>query len=86
MAAANEFSAARQEASIASGQSDLSLCLADDLLNGVNEIAEFLGQKPRRVLYLVEQEQIPFFRLGKRIHARKSELAAVFSAAGAGQK
>jgi hypothetical protein len=54
--------------------------LADDLLSGIRQIAEYLGESERRTEYLVERNLIPVFRLGKRINARKSELAAALTA------
>ena len=48
--------------------------LADDLLTGVPEIADYLGEYRRRVYNLVERDRIPAFRVGTRWHARKSQL------------
>lgn len=48
--------------------------LAEDVLDGVKEIAAFIGKSERATFHLVAAGQIPVFRLGKRIHARKSEL------------
>jgi phage terminase Nu1 subunit (DNA packaging protein) len=50
--------------------------LATDILVGAEEIADFLGWKPRRVRYLAEQGELPVFRVGhgQTLHARKSTL------------
>jgi hypothetical protein len=53
--------------------------LADDVLDGAEAIAEFLfgdRTKRRRVYDLVERRELPVFRLGSNIHARKSTLLA----------
>jgi hypothetical protein len=51
--------------------------LADDILTGADEIAEFLfGSKEsrRKVYYLAECSRLPIFRLGSVLCARKSVL------------
>jgi hypothetical protein len=48
--------------------------LADDLLNGAEEIAIFLGWPTRRVFYLLERGRIPGFKIGAKWHARRSTL------------
>ena len=48
--------------------------LADDLLEGADEIAAFMGWNRRRVFYADERKLIPIFRLGNRLSARKSTL------------
>ena len=53
--------------------------LAEDLLDGADEIAAFLGWKPRRVFYAVEREQIPVTRSGKRIIGSKTKLRRHFA-------
>ncbi len=53
--------------------------LSADLLDGAGEIAEFMfGDKKhrRRVYHFIHAGQIPVFRLGDRICARKSVLIA----------
>lgn len=55
--------------------------LANDVLDGVKEIAEFIGKSERATFHLVHQGAIPVFRLGKKIHARKSQLEAALRAA-----
>ncbi len=51
--------------------------LADDLLRGADEIAEFIfGNKAgrRKIYYLAECTRIPVFRLGSMLCARRSVL------------
>ena len=50
--------------------------LADDVLKGAREIGEFLGMSERRVYWLLENNQIPAFKLGTSWYARKSKLMA----------
>ena len=40
--------------------------LADDLLSGVNAIAEFIGESRRRTYYLLEGRRLPAGKLGDR--------------------
>jgi len=55
--------------------------LADDILDGVKEIAAFIGKSERATFHLIHENRLPVFRLGKKIHARKTELEAAFRAA-----
>ncbi len=48
--------------------------LADDLLEGADAIATFMGWNRRRVYYAAERNLIPIFRVGNRLSARKSTL------------
>jgi len=51
--------------------------LADDLLRGADEIAEFIFGTPesrRKVYYLAECCRLPVFRLGSMLCARRSIL------------
>jgi hypothetical protein len=48
--------------------------LSDDILAGVHEIAEFIGKSERATYHLAANGSLPVFRIGKKIHARKSEL------------
>ena len=50
--------------------------LAEDILDGAEAIAQFLGCKPRRVFYLHETGKLPTFKLGNRICGRKSTFRA----------
>lgn len=45
-----------------------------DLLSGAEDIAAFMGIKPRRVYHLAENNQLPVFRLGATICARRSTI------------
>jgi hypothetical protein len=54
-------------------------CLADDLLHGGDAIAVFIwgdANKRRRVYHLAETAQLPVFRMGATLCARKSRLLA----------
>ena len=48
--------------------------LADDLLQGADEIADHMGPNwnRRRVYYVFERKLLPIFRLGNRLCMRKS--------------
>ena len=48
--------------------------LADDLLEGADEIGAFIRKSPRQTYYLAGRGEIPVFYIGKILHARKSEL------------
>ena len=48
--------------------------LADDLLDGADQIADYTGWSRRRVFYLLEKGLIPALKVGKRWTARKSSL------------
>src|ERR1700733_14258398 len=52
--------------------------LANDLLRGADEIAEFLfgtsASGRRKIYYLAECTKIPIFRIGSVLHARRSVL------------
>jgi hypothetical protein len=53
--------------------------LADDLLRGADQIADFLFGEPgqrRKVYYLAETSRLPVFRLGSKLCARRSVLIA----------
>jgi hypothetical protein len=53
--------------------------LAEDLLHGADEIAEFIFGKRggrRKVYYLAECARLPCFRLGSMLCARKSVITA----------
>ncbi len=56
--------------------------LAADILRGARAIGEYTGLPTRQVFYLVEKNELPVFRLGKIICARKSELRRELSAEG----
>ena len=48
--------------------------LADDLLNGGPEIAEFLGCPVREVYHLANTKRLPIGRLGRKLIASRSQL------------
>ena len=48
--------------------------LADDLLNGATEIAEFLGTNRREVYHLLRTGRLPIGRLGRKLIASKRQL------------
>lgn len=60
---------------------EVSVELAEDILAGVPAIARHIGKTERAAYHLIYKHQIPTFRLGGRIHARKSELDAAFRSA-----
>jgi hypothetical protein len=49
--------------------------LADDLMIGAKPIADWLGSTARQVFYWAETKQMPIFKIGNRLAARKSTLA-----------
>ena len=53
--------------------------LADDLLEGAQAAADFIGKPVRSVYHMVREKQIPHFHIGAKLHFRKSELLAWFS-------
>ena len=56
----------------------INASLATDLLCGAKAIADFVGVSPAIVYRLVEKDQIPHFKKGQLIFARKSEIEADF--------
>ena len=48
--------------------------LKDDKLKGAKAIGEFIGEDERRTFYMLEQRQLPAFKLAGRWNARKSTL------------
>ena len=46
--------------------------VADDTLRGAASIAAFLGEPERRANYLLEQNKLPAFKIGRCWHMRKS--------------
>jgi excisionase family DNA binding protein len=45
-----------------------------ELLTGADEIAAFIGVKPRRIYHLAETKRLPVFRMGATLCARRSTL------------
>ena len=56
-----------------------SVNLADDLLEGAQAAADYLGKPVRMVYHMVREKQIPHFHIGAKLHFRKSELDRRFS-------
>lgn len=54
--------------------------LADDLLVGASKIADYTGHTAQQIRYFHHTSQIPTFKLGVHICARKSQLDAALSA------
>ena len=54
--------------------------LANDILAGAREIAQETGFSVRKVYDLAELGYLPVFKLGGKIHARRSELREKLSA------
>lgn len=48
--------------------------LKDDMLTGAKAIGDHIGEDERRTFYLLENRQIPAFKLGGRWNARKTTL------------
>ncbi|PWC53284.1 hypothetical protein TSO221_11335 [Azospirillum sp. TSO22-1] len=46
--------------------------LADDMLEGAEQIGAFMGLKPRQVYHL--QDKLPVFQIGAKLFARKSTI------------
>jgi excisionase family DNA binding protein len=46
-----------------------------DLLYGVPAIAEFMSLSDRQIYYLIERGNLPSFKIGGRVCARRSTLA-----------
>ena len=59
------------------GPATAELCLADDLLRGADQIAEFVFGDPRqrrKIYHAAATSRLPTFRLGSMLCARKSTL------------
>jgi predicted DNA-binding transcriptional regulator AlpA len=50
--------------------------LADDILHGAQEIAEFGGWTRRQVYHFVSKHDLPVIRIGSALSARKSSILA----------
>lgn len=48
--------------------------LADDLMVGAKPIAKFMGLTERQIFYMAEIRQLPIFKIGNKLAARKSKL------------
>jgi hypothetical protein len=53
--------------------------LSDDLLTGAREIADYCGLSVRRIRHLADRHQLPVFRRGQLLHARKHKLDEYFA-------
>jgi hypothetical protein len=49
--------------------------LADDLMVGAKQIADWLGVSERKVFYWGETKRIPIFKVGSQLAGRKSTIA-----------
>jgi hypothetical protein len=59
--------------------SDCNRPLSDDLLTGAREIADYCGLSVRRIRHLADRHQLPVFRRGQLLHARKHKLDEYFA-------
>jgi hypothetical protein len=48
--------------------------LADDLLVGAKALAEYTGLTERQIFHLADTRQLPIFKIGHKLAARKSTL------------
>lgn len=55
--------------------------LSDDLLAGASAAASFVGVSQRAIYHMVEGNQLPVIRKGRRLYFRRSELERAFSSA-----
>lgn len=55
--------------------------LADDLIAGAEAAAAHIGQPVRSVYHLVQSNQLPVIRKGRKLYFRKTELERSFSSA-----
>jgi len=55
------------------------LNLSQDLVFGAKAIADLTGFSPRRVYRMAELKQLPVFKKGGQLIARKSEIEAALS-------
>ena len=53
--------------------------LAIDRLRGIEPIAEYLGETPRRVSYMVERGLLPYVKEGRSVVSFKSWLRAHYA-------
>jgi hypothetical protein len=52
--------------------------LTEDLLEGADAIASYIGKTTRSTYHLLAAGRLPHIRKGRKIFARKSELEAAF--------
>lgn len=48
--------------------------LSDDLMIGASALAAWLGVPERKVFYIAEMKQLPFFKIGGKLAGRKSTI------------
>jgi len=53
--------------------------LADDLLHGIREIADYVGESYRSAQWNIERGRYPVTRIGKIVTARKSALNKIYT-------
>lgn len=53
--------------------------LSNDLLAGAKAAAHYIGGTPRAIYHMVENDQLPCIRKGRKLYFRKSELERAFS-------
>jgi predicted DNA-binding transcriptional regulator AlpA len=53
---------------------DANYILADDILHGAQEIAEFGGWTRRQVYHFVSKHDLPVIRIGSALSARKTSI------------
>ncbi len=61
------------------------MTLANDLLKGAKEAADFIGRSPREVYHLAERGHLPVHKKGGTLYFRKSELERAFRSVDADQ-
>jgi hypothetical protein len=52
--------------------------LREDLLSGVQSIADYIGEDKQVAQRLIAKGDIPAFKKGRKVFARKSEIDAAF--------
>ena len=52
--------------------------LKEDLLSGVQSIADYIGEDKQVAQRLIAKGDIPAFKKGRKVFARKSEIDAAF--------
>ncbi|GAA0471431.1 hypothetical protein GCM10009096_10530 [Parasphingorhabdus litoris] len=52
--------------------------LNQDLLDGAQEAADYIGVHPRSVYNMANSGRLPVIRMGRRLFFRKSEIDAAF--------
>ncbi len=55
--------------------------LKDDLLSGIKQIAEYVGEAEMAAYFMVRKGDIPAFQRGRKWYARRSEIDAAFRSA-----